>query len=112
MTASRIFLLVFACVAVAGVAACGGTNTDATGTNPGDGKQIFSDAGCGGCHTFKPSGSGGTSGPALDSTTLSSEEIAAQIRSGGGGMPGFEGNLTPEQIDAVTAFIVGSSSIN
>ncbi len=112
MAASRFFLLVLACVAIAGVTACGGTNTDATGTNPGDGKQIFSDAGCGGCHTFAPAGSGGKSGPALDGTTLSAAEVAAQIKSGGGGMPGFEGDLTPEQIDAVAAFIVGSSSIN
>lgn len=95
-----------------GAAACGGASSDVSGSNAGDGKQIFSDAGCGNCHTFKPAGSGGTSGPALDGITLSQQAIADQIAAGGGGMPAFEGDLTQTQIDAVAAFIAGEGAVN
>jgi mono/diheme cytochrome c family protein len=52
----------------------GGTTQTETGTTPvpaaqGDpaaGKHIFSANGCGSCHTFKPAGSSGTTGPDLD----------------------------------------------
>jgi mono/diheme cytochrome c family protein len=30
------------------------------------GKQVFMQSGCGGCHTFKPAGTSGTTGPDLD----------------------------------------------
>jgi mono/diheme cytochrome c family protein len=30
------------------------------------GKQVYADSGCGGCHTFKPAGSTGKTGPDLD----------------------------------------------
>jgi cytochrome c oxidase subunit II len=33
--------------------------------NPAVGKALFASQGCGGCHTFKPAGSGGTVGPNL-----------------------------------------------
>jgi cytochrome c1 len=52
----------------------GGTTQTETGTTTepaaqGDsaaGKQVFSANGCGSCHTFKPAGSSGTTGPDLD----------------------------------------------
>ncbi len=34
--------------------------------NPTAGKQVFMQSGCGGCHTFKPAGTTGTTGPDLD----------------------------------------------
>jgi mono/diheme cytochrome c family protein len=46
--------------------------TETTGDNEaveGDaaaGKQVFASNGCGSCHTFKPAGSSGTTGPDLD----------------------------------------------
>ena len=57
-----------------------GTDTGETGTGEtetggdneaveGDaaaGKQVFASNGCGSCHTFKPAGSSGTTGPDLD----------------------------------------------
>lgn len=109
---TRAALLASACFAAFGVAACGSVSTEATGTNPGDGKQIFSDAGCGGCHTFKPADSSGTSGPALDNTSLNQDQIAEQIAKGGGGMPAFAGDLNEAQIDAVAAFIAEAETIN
>jgi len=52
----------------------GGTTQTETGTttepaaqgDPAVGKQVFSANGCGSCHTFKPAGSSGTTGPDLD----------------------------------------------
>ena len=37
------------------------------------------------------------------------EAIIDQIKNGKGGMPGFEGNLTEEEINAVTDYILGLS---
>jgi mono/diheme cytochrome c family protein len=34
--------------------------------NAAAGKQVFTSSGCGGCHTFKPAGTTGTTGPDLD----------------------------------------------
>jgi cytochrome c oxidase subunit 2 len=52
----------------------GGTTQTETGTttepaaqgDPAAGKQVFSANGCGSCHTYKPAGSSGTTGPDLD----------------------------------------------
>ena len=100
--------LAAALAAAAFAAGCGGASgSEATGENPGDGKQIFSDSGCAGCHQFAPAGSGGGSGPDLDGTTMTVQEIAAQVRDGGGGMPNFSGKLTEQQIQAVSEFVAG-----
>lgn len=109
---TRVSLVVLGCAAAIGGAACGGASSDVSGNNPGDGKQIFSDAGCGGCHTFKPADSGGTSGPSLDNTSMTEQQIADQIATGGGGMPAFQGDLTQSQIDAVAAFIAEAQLTN
>jgi len=34
--------------------------------DPAAGKMVFAESGCGGCHTFKPAGSTGKTGPDLD----------------------------------------------
>lgn len=95
-----------AALAVLALALTGcGAGSDATGDNPGDGVKIFSDAGCGSCHTFKAAGSSGGSGPNLDNVKLSDSEITRQIADGGGGMPGFAGDLTEKQIAALTELI-------
>lgn len=38
--------------------------------SPAAGKKVFMASGCGGCHTFKPAGSKGTIGPALNKARL------------------------------------------
>ena len=72
---ARVVLIVFAALLLAG---CGGekvvsptgpvvgTLPKAAKGNPAAGKKVFSDAGCGGCHTFAPAGTSGTVGPDLD----------------------------------------------
>lgn len=43
-----------------------GTGGGAIEGDPAAGKAVFESNGCGSCHTFKPAGSSGTTGPDLD----------------------------------------------
>jgi mono/diheme cytochrome c family protein len=92
------------------LAACGGGDDggnggDGGGTAASEGEQIFAENGCGGCHTYGPAGSSGTTGPNLDDSSVTFEQAVEQITNGGGGMPPFEGDLTAEQIDAVARYV-------
>lgn len=92
-------------VAAIAFAGCGGSSSTATGDKPGDGKQIFSDAGCANCHKLSAAGSSGGSGPDLDNIGDSAAEVAEQVKNGGGGMPSFSGDLTDAQIQSVSEFV-------
>ena len=112
MRAARLIPLLAAALFVAG---CGGggskTGTSDSGsTSTSSGKQVFADAGCGNCHTLKAAGSTGTTGPDLDQLKPTRDQVVAQVKSGGGGMPSFAGNLSSSEIDAVAAFVSGSAS--
>jgi cytochrome c oxidase subunit 2 len=82
-----------------GQPAGGGGETGGAGGAAADGKTLFADNGCGGCHTLADAGTQGTTGPDLDkvlkgkdaafiqeSITDPNKEIA----------PGFQGNLMPQ----------------
>ena len=117
--------LLFALVVALGAAGCGGGDDESAtpetveGTPPtetsggaaggeGDaaaGKEVFASAGCGGCHTFGPAGSTGTTGPNLDEASVEFDAAVEQIKSGGGGMPPFEGQLSDDEINNVAAFV-------
>jgi mono/diheme cytochrome c family protein len=103
---ARVLAVAIACICAFAIAGCGSSSTStATGAKPGDGKKIFTDAGCGGCHTLASAGTGGDSGPNLDELKPSSSEVASQVKNGGGGMPSFDGDLMPDQIGAVSEFV-------
>ena len=74
-----------------------------------DGKQIFTSAGCGGCHTLKDAAATGNVGPNLDQLKPSEAAVAHQVEVGGGAMPAFKGQLTPAQIQAVAAYVAGAA---
>src|SRR4051812_5174019 len=85
-----------------------GENTQDSNQKNGDvtrGQGLFSDN-CAACHGI--SGHGGNGGP--DLTTRENAKIKAkvirQIQKGGGGMPSFENQLTPQQIADITAFVL------
>ena len=63
----------------------------APASHHGPGAQVFADAGCGSCHTLQAAGSTGTLGPNLDQLKPTRDVVAAQVKSGGGGMPSFAG---------------------
>lgn len=90
------------------VAGCGGQASTATGSKPSDGKQIFSDAGCGGCHTLAAANSHGGTGPVLTTIGLPASAVATQVKNGGGGMPSFGTQLTAQQIKAVSEFVASN----
>lgn len=72
------------------------------------GKAVFTQQAvptCATCHALKDAGAGGNIGPDLDELKPSEQQIRAVLRDGSGAMPSFEGKLTPEQIDAVTAYV-------
>jgi len=83
------------------IAQAGEQGGDASADDP---KALFT-SNCAGCHTFTAAGASGTIGPNLDQSSLTVDRIAQQIRSGGGGMPPFEGQLTDEQIQALSEFL-------
>jgi cbb3-type cytochrome c oxidase subunit III len=84
------------------------------------GEQIFTAAGCGGCHTFGKAGTQADIGPSLDDLASagggSPEEYVrqsildpdAEIAEGfdAGVMPSFEGRLTDQQIQALTDYLL------
>jgi cytochrome c oxidase subunit 2 len=88
------------------------------------GEQIFTAAGCAGCHQFAPAGSTGTIGPSLDDLASaagdrepgkSAEQYiqesltdpGAFLAEGfGNAMPSFEGRLTEEQIQALVEYLL------
>jgi mono/diheme cytochrome c family protein len=84
--------------------ASGGSNSGGGAAAPA-GKQVFTTAGCGGCHTLKDAGSTGNVGPNLDSLKPSEARVAHQVQVGGGAMPSFKGQLTPAQIAAVAKYV-------
>lgn len=99
-----------------GVAACGGdddtdtatTEQTTTETMTAAGREIFV-ANCGTCHALSDAGTNGTIGPNLDGIGLDVSAVEMQVRNGGGGMPAFEGQLTDEEIEAVSAYVADSS---
>jgi mono/diheme cytochrome c family protein len=100
---------------IALLAGCGGDDGGNGGGDTGggaaaEGETIFAENGCGGCHTYAPAGSSGTTGPNLDDSDVTFEQAVQQITNGGGGMPPFEGDLTQEQIDAVARFVTEGGS--
>jgi mono/diheme cytochrome c family protein len=90
------------------------------------GEQIFTAAGCAGCHTFGPAGSNGTIGPNLDELAAaagerepgkSAEEYVREsltkpdafLAPGfGNAMPSFEGRLTDKQIQTLIDYLLES----
>lgn len=88
-----------------------GTTTDGTttdGTTSPVGRQLFIDN-CGTCHALSDAGTTGTIGPSLDGASLAAEGVEAQVRSGAGLMPPFEGVLSNEEIREVAAYVAAAS---
>ena len=72
------------------------------------GKAIFASAGCGGCHTLRDAGSGGTVGPNLDEARPSEALAIDRVSNGMGAMPAFKGRLTDAQIRAVATYVASA----
>ena len=124
-TTGRIAVALVALALCLGATACGGddeesggttteettteetTTTTTTGEASAAGKDVFV-ANCGSCHTLADAGTSGAIGPNLDEISLDESAVEAQVRSGGGGMPAFEGQLSDEEIQAVAGYVVSA----
>ena len=74
------------------------------GAGGNDPKLLF-ESNCGSCHTLSDAGTTGKIGPNLDQLKPSEAAAEKQITNGGGGMPPFKRQLTPEQIKALAAYV-------
>jgi mono/diheme cytochrome c family protein len=85
------------------------TTTQATTTSGGGdlaaGKHVFEAAGCASCHTLKDAGATGAVGPNLDQRKPSKDKVVQRVTNGKGVMPSFKGQLTPQEIAAVAAYV-------
>jgi mono/diheme cytochrome c family protein len=116
-------------LAVLGVTGCGGddddeseggataTAADTAGSATGgedtggavDGAAVFASAGCGNCHTLAAANASGNVGPNLDELMPDAASVEEQVTNGGGGMPAFEDQLSPEEITAVSEYVASSA---
>ncbi len=98
--------IVTASLAVTGLATgCGGADSPAEPTTVQAGTRVFSQAGCGTCHTLAAAGARGQIGPNLDELQPDPDTVARQVRRGGGGMPAYADRLSEENIRAVAAYV-------
>ena len=74
-----------------------------------EGQQVFVASGCGGCHSLAAANATGTVGPDLDQAKPDEALVVERVTNGLGAMPAFKDQLTPEQIDAVAAYVAESA---
>jgi sulfite dehydrogenase len=60
---------------------------------------------CALCHTLQAAGAEATLGPSLDELKPDKAKVLEAVRKGVGIMPPFADKLTPEQIEALAAFV-------
>jgi len=89
-----------------------GTSTEETTTGEAEGqgdaaaaKEVFTSAGCVGCHTLADAGATGTVGPNLDDAKPSHDLVVERVTNGKGPMPPFKGQLSEKQIQDVAAYV-------
>ncbi|HKG38484.1 MAG TPA: cytochrome c [Conexibacter sp.] len=84
------------------------TRTTAPAKGP-DGAKVFASAGCASCHTLAAANANGQVGPNLDDLQPDAATVRSQVENGGGGMPAFSGDLSPEEIDAVSTYVADNA---
>ena len=74
-----------------------------------EGAKIFHSKGCLNCHLI--SGEGGRRGPDLSriGDLLNRDQMILRIANGGTNMPAFANNLTPDEVNALIAFLASRS---
>ena len=70
------------------------------------GRQLFSDYGCGSCHSLADAGATGHVGPSFDGdTNLTPGFVTDRVTNGQGAMPAFGGQMSPQEIGAIAAYV-------
>lgn len=79
----------------------------AEGVDRARGRLLFATYGCGGCHVLADAGGSGGIGPSLDNNPrLSQAYVHGAIAEGRGAMPAFAGQMSEDEIAALSAYIV------
>ena len=73
------------------------------------GAQVFTSAGCGGCHTLEDAGATGAVGVNLDELQPTFQTVAEAVITGPGAMPSFSDQLSPEEIRDVAAYVAAAT---
>ena len=73
-------------------------------------RDVFSSAGCGGCHTLEAAGTSGNVGPNLDDAKPDAALVTERVTNGQGVMPSFKDQLSEQQIADVAAYVVESQA--
>lgn len=105
----NLLLLLIIPVAFAGCGGSGGTDGDDSTAQRSAAADLFTAAGCAGCHTLSEADATGPVGPDLDGLKLDKQRVQEQIENGGGSMPSFKGRLTPQEIDKLATFVSKAS---
>lgn len=70
------------------------------------GRELFSNWGCGSCHSLADAGGTGHVGPAFDGdANLSVDFITNRVTNGQGAMPSFGGQMTDDEIKTIATYI-------
>lgn len=71
------------------------------------GRDLFTNYGCGNCHTLGDAGATGHVGPALDgNANLSQDFIVGRVTNGQGMMPSFAGQMSADEINTLAGYIM------
>ena len=71
------------------------------------GRQLFADWSCGTFHTLADAKGTGSIGPGFDgNASLTHDFVKDRVTNGQGAMPGFGGQMTDEEIDLLSRYIV------
>ncbi len=87
-----------------------GATEAASAGDPAAGKEVFTSAGCGACHTLADAGASGAVGPSLDESKPDLALVLDRVANGQGAMPSFQAALSDEQIQDVAAYVVQATS--
>ena len=75
------------------------------------GRDIFTNYGCGSCHTLGDAGATGHVGPAFDGNAgLSQDFVVDRVTNGQGMMPSFSGQLSADEISTLANYIMKTAS--
>ena len=74
------------------------------------GAKLFTQAGCGSCHTLAAANAHGTVGPDLDTLKPTQQQVVVQLTNGGRGMPAFKSRYSAKQISEIAAYVSKSAA--
>lgn len=77
--------------------------------DPTAGAAVWSQAGCGTCHTLRAAGATGGVGPNLDNAKPGQQIVIQFVTNGTGVMPSFSTQLTVQQIQNLAAYVYRST---